>query len=359
MSFQITLSTAATKSAYQRFGDAFIHSLTQQFPELDMSQCQAILGEVISTVGRKAPKEKKVPKTKAPKTPSPTKRDLKKVELIGELKSYGQHAGEIPAISDVSVTDLRKQINTAKKALKDEQKSKVSPKKTKATKSPKNASPSKRDLKKAELAAEITSKGGSLDKAVTEYSIPELRKTLKSLQPKKVKVTKASVAHEPTKRDFKKIELVNEIKALGGKVPEKPMSEFTVTELRAILKSVTPKKKKGRKVKKSAAAEADHEALLATLASSLKMAEDQTNTKVAEVAEDTTEVAEDTTEVAEVAAEVATVDVTEVAEVTTEDIDVDSSLDDELDSESDLSDSSDDEDDEGDDDLADYIEIDG
>ena len=343
MSFQITLSTAATKSAYQRFGDAFIHSLTQQFPELDMSQCQAILGEVISTVGRKAPKEKKVPKTKAPKTPSPTKRDLKKVELIGELKSYGQHAGEIPAISDVSVTDLRKQINTAKKALKDEQKSKVSPKKTKATKSPKNASPSKRDLKKAELAAEITSKGGSLDKAVTEYSIPELRKTLKSLQPKKVKVTKASVAHEPTKRDFKKIELVNEIKALGGKVPEKPMSEFTVTELRAILKSVTPKKKKGRKVKKSAAAEADHEALLATLASSLKMAEDQTNTKVAEVAEDTTEVAE-------VAAEVATVDVTEVAEVTTEDIDVDSSLDDELDSESDLSDSSDDEDEDSSDD---------
>ena len=343
MSFQITLSTAATKSAYQRFGDAFIHSLTQQFPELDMSQCQAILGEVISTVGRKAPKEKKVSKTKAPKTPSPTKRDLKKVELIGELKSYGQHAGEIPAISDVSVTDLRKQINTAKKALKDEQKSKVSPKKTKATKSPKNASPSKRDLKKAELAAEITSKGGSLDKAVTEYSIPELRKTLKSLQPKKVKVTKASVAHEPTKRDFKKIELVNEIKALGGKVPEKPMSEFTVTELRAILKSVTPKKKKGRKVKKSAAAEADHEALLATLASSLKMAEDQTNTKVAEVAEDTTEVAE-------VAAEVATVDVTEVAEVTTEDIDVDSSLDDELDSESDLSDSSDDEDEDSSDD---------
>lgn len=326
MSFQITLSTAATKSAYQRFGDAFIHSLTQQFPELDMDQCQAILGEVISTVGRKAPKEKKVPKTKAPKTPSPTKRDLIKVELIGELKSYGVHAGDIPEASYVSVTELRKKIAIAKKALKAEQKSKVSPMKTK---SPKKASPNKRDLKKAELADEITSKGGSLDKAATEYSIPELRKTLKSLQPKKVKVSKASVSTEPTKRDLKKIELVNEIKTLGGKVPEKPMSEITVTELRAILKSVTPKKNKGRKVKKSTADEADHEALLATLASSLKMAEDQTNTKVAQDA----------------TAEVATAeDATAEDAPTDKDIEIDSSDDEELDSESDLSDTSDDED---------------
>ena len=332
MSFQITLSTAATKSAYQRFGDAFIHSLTQKFPELDMVQCQAILGEVISTVGSKAPKEKK-----APKTPSPTKRDLKKVELIGELKSYGKYAGDIPTVSDISVSDLRKQIASAKKALKADQKSDISPKKTK---SPKNVSPSKRDLKKSELANEITSKGGILDKAAVEYSIPELRKALKALQPKKVKVVKKPVESAPTKRDLKKIELVKEIKALGGEVPEKPMSEVTITELRVILKSVTPKKKKGRKVKKSSVAEADHEALLATLASSLKKAEDQANTEVATEVAASTEVAATTEVATEIAASAAE---------TEESMDADSSDDEELDSESDLSDSSEDEENSSDD----------
>ena len=46
------------------------------------------------------------------------KRDLKKVELIGELKSYGAFAGDIPAVADVSITDIRKQISEAKKAKK-------------------------------------------------------------------------------------------------------------------------------------------------------------------------------------------------------------------------------------------------
>ena len=277
MAFTITLSTAATRTAYQRFGDAYIAALSQAMPGLDMEQCQSILAEVVGTVGRKAPKEKKAPKAKAVKTPSPSKRDLKKVELIGELKSYGAFAGDIPAVDDVSITDIRKQIALAKKAKKASEKTKT-PKKAakKAKKSPKKAQPSKRDLKKAELAKEIEVNGGSLEKAATDYSIPDLRKMLKSLaQPKKSK--KASAAGSPamSKRDQKKVELLKEIKALGGDLPDsdKPVSDYSISELRAIIKALTPKKKKGRKPKKAAAEETDHEALLATLASSLQSAE--------------------------------------------------------------------------------------
>ena len=105
MAFSITLSTAAAKSAYQRFGDAFITALTQAMPGLDMAQCQSILSDVVGTVGRKAPKEKKAPKSnKSPKVASPSKRDLKKVELIGELKSYGAFAGEIPDVASATIT---------------------------------------------------------------------------------------------------------------------------------------------------------------------------------------------------------------------------------------------------------------
>lgn len=281
MAFQITLSTAATKTAYQRFGDAYIAALSQAVPGLNMEQCQAILTDVIDTVGRKAPKEKKATNAKkSPKSTSPSKRDLKKVELIGELKSYGAFAGEIPAVADVSITDIRKQITDAKKAKKADEKAKKaakSPKKEKKAKSPKKAVPSKRDLKKAELAAEIAAKGGSLEKEVSEYKIPELRQMLKALTPKKAKKAPAPKKVTPSKRDAKKAELAAEIAAKGGSL-EKDVTEYSITELRNILKSVTPKKKKGRKAKKAAAAEADHESLLATLADSLKAAESKEET---------------------------------------------------------------------------------
>ena len=282
MAFQITLSTAATKTAYQRFGDAYIAALSQAVPGLNMEQCQAILSDVIGTVGRKAPKEKKASKAKkSPKSASPSKRDLKKVELIGELKSYGAFAGEIPAVADVSITDIRKQIAEAKKAKKADEKAKKAAKSPKkAKKSPKKAVPSKRDLKKAELAAEIAAKGGSLEKDATEYKIPELRQMLKALTPKKAKKAAAPKKVTPSKRDAKKVELAKEITAKGGSL-EKNATEYSITELRNILKSVTPKKKKGRKAKKAAAAEADHESLLATLADSLKAAESKEETKVA------------------------------------------------------------------------------
>ena len=224
MAYCITLSTAATKTAYQRFGDAYISALSQAVPGLNVEQCQAILSDVVATVGRKAPKEKKPKKEKkAPKTPSPSKRDLKKHELIGELKSYGEHAGALPDVSTTSIGDLRKLITAAKKSKK---------------------------------AAE----------------------KLAAAQKKAKKSPKKAAASEPTmsKRELKKIELWKDIKALGGDVPdtEKPICDYSVTELRAILKSLTPKKKKGRKPKKAVAqAEADHEALLSTLADSLKAAE--------------------------------------------------------------------------------------
>lgn len=224
MAFQITLSTAATKSAYQRFGDAFITAMVQAMPELDMTQCQSILSEVVGTVGRKAPKEKKEPKAKkSPKSASPTKRDLKKVELIGELKSYGAFAGDIPDISSTTIGSIRKQITSAKKAKKDTEKAAK-----KAKKSPKKAKKSKKE---------------------------------------------ATVDAGPSKRDLKKAELLENLAALGGSLEDgKTLADYSVTDLRKLIKEVTPKKKKGRKAK-SKASEADHEALLATLASSIKAAE--------------------------------------------------------------------------------------
>lgn len=228
MAFSITLSTAATKSAYQRFGDAFITALTQAVPELDMAQCQSILSDVIGTVGRKAPKEKKAPKAKkSPKASSPSKRDLKKVELIGELKSYGEFAGEIPDVASVTIGAIRKQITAAKKAQKA------------AAKAAKVAKEAKKSPKKAK------------------------------------KAKKAKAAPGPSKRDLKKAELLEELTTLGGSLEEgKTLADYSVTDLRKMIKEVTPKKKKGRKAKKKAA-EADHEALLATLASSLKAAENE------------------------------------------------------------------------------------
>ena len=163
MSFTITISTAATKTAYQRFGDAYITALVKSVPELNVEQLQSVLTEVISTVGRKAIKEKKVVKT-----PSPNKNDLKKAELLGELKTFGEFAGEIPNLNDVKIGELRKQISTAKKLKRNASK-----------KSPKNASPSKRQLLRIELTAEVEKLGCSLEKEVGEYTITELRKIIK------------------------------------------------------------------------------------------------------------------------------------------------------------------------------------
>ena len=237
MAFQITLSTAAAKSAYQRFGDAYIAALTQAMPGLDMAQCQSILNDVVGTVGRKAPKEK-APKSKSPIVSSPSKRDLKKVELIGELKSYGEFAGEIPDVASVTIGTIRKQIVTAKKAQKS------------ATKEAKAAKEAKKSPKKA----------------------------------KKAKKPKAS--HAPNKRDLKKAELLTDLTALGGSLEEgKTIADYSVTDLRKMIKEVTPKKKKGRKVAKKEADAADHEALLATLANSIKAAEKSTPEAVASVPE--------------------------------------------------------------------------
>jgi len=312
MSFSITLSTAATKSAYQRFGDAFINALTQAVPELDMAQCQSILNDVIGTVGRKAPKEKKAPKAKkSPTAASPSKRDLKKVELIGELKSYAEFAGEIPDVASVTIGAIRKQIVSAKKAQKAA---------AKAAKATKEAKKSPKKAKKAK---------------------------------------KANASPGPSKRDLKKAELLAELTTLGGSLEEgKTLADYSVTDLRKIIKEVTPKKKKGRKAKKKTA-EADHEALLATLASSLKAAENEpaAAAAVAEKPEVTHEWVEPACTIASVTTftggandEVLTTKVTpKVEEAVKEEVQFDSSSDEEeeseleLDSESDSDSDSDDE----------------
>ena len=304
MAFCITLSTAATKTAYQRFGDAFITALGGAMPELDTEQCRSILSEVISTVGRKAPKakaQKKTPK-KAAKSASPTKRDLKKVELIGELKSYGEYAAEIPDPSSTTIGAIRKLIAAAK-----------------------------RDKKAAEKAAK------------------EAKKSPKNAK----KRPKKAAAAEPSKRDLKKVELSKEVLALGGSL-EKEATEYSITELRAMIKALTPKKKKGRKPKKTEE-EVGHQELLATLADSLKSAEAET--KQAEpvyetVWEDNCCVASVTTftggQNGEVVATTSKVTKPEIEEASTEPVefeeeDAASSSEDDLSSESDSDDESSDE----------------
>ena len=317
MSFQITISTAATKTAYQRFGDAFISSLIETIPELDIVQLQTVLTDVISTVGHKAIKEKKVTKT-----PSPKKSDLKKAELLGELKTYGEFAGDIPNLDDVKISELRTQISTAKKAKRDSTK-----------KSPKTASPSKRQLLKIELCDEIKKLGISLEKDLSEYTITELRKLVKSSSAKKKEKTKEVVL---SKRAQKKIELIALLTEKGVSL-DKEVAEYKVTELRKMLLDLSPKKKKERKSKKTVTAEADHEALLATLANSLKSVEQNEVTEVAkvqEVAEVTsvakvTEVAkvQEVTEVQEVAEVAKVAEVTEVQEVDEDELSSESDLD--------------------------------
>ena len=325
MAFQITISTAATKTAYQRFGDAFISSLIETIPELDIVQLQTVLTDVISTVGHKAIKEKKVTKT-----PSPKKSDLKKAELLGELKTYGEFAGDIPNLDDVKISELRTQISTAKKAKRDSTK-----------KSPKTASPSKRQLLKIELCDEIKKLGISLEKDLSEYTITELRKLVKSSSAKKKEKTKEVVL---SKRAQKKIELIALLTEKGVSL-DKEVAEYKVTELRKMLLDLSPKKKKERKSKKTVTAEADHEALLATLANSLKSVEQNEVTEVSSV-QDVAKVQE-ITSVAEVQ-EVANVqEVAEVQEVTSvakiaEVTEVQEVDEDELSSESDLDSSDDD-----------------
>ena len=86
-----------------------------------------------------------------------------------------------------------------------------------------------------------------------------------------------------SKRALKKIELSNEIITKGGSLT-KEAAEYKVTELRKMLLDLSPKKKKGSKSKKTVTAETDHEALLATLANSLKSVEQNEIAKVTEVA---------------------------------------------------------------------------
>ena len=84
--------------------------------------------------------------------------------------------------------------------------------------------------------------------------------------PKKDKKSpKKAAAAEPSKRDLKKVQLSKEVLTLGGTL-EKAATEYSITELRGMIKSLTPKKKKGRKPKKAVAqAEADHEAAVEEL----------------------------------------------------------------------------------------------
>ena len=326
MAFQITISTAATKTAYQRFGDAYITALSNSVPELNIEQLQTILTEVISTVGRKAVKEKKVVKT-----PSPNKNDLKKAELLGELKTFGEFAGEIPNIHDVKVGELRKQISNAKKLRRDATK-----------KSPKIATPSKRQLLRIELTAEVEKLGCSLEKEVKEYTITELRKIIKK-STSATKKMKSPKKVDLSKRALKKIELANEITTKGGSL-EKEVAKYKVTELRKMLSDLSPKKQ--RKSKKTIAAETDHEALLATLANSLKNVSNS-QAVVENVVETVAEVVVET--VAEAVVETVAEAVVETKEVVETVVDIKEVVeDDTLESESELdssddSDSSDDE----------------
>merc|ERR1712139_566115 len=68
------------------------------------------------------------------------------------------------------------------------------------------------------------------------------------------KATAAAAATPPmSKRELKKMELFAELKILGGDLSDaKPICDYTIAEIRAAIKAVTPKKKKGKKAAASA-----------------------------------------------------------------------------------------------------------
>ena len=205
MAYTVTVSNAQMKKAYGAFCNGWIDALTSETGPLEARHADLLresLAERLQEVGKKTPKKAagKSPKKKSPKkakkaTPKgPSKRELKVKELQNELKTtYGIES------TTATVSELRKEIAAAKKAQKAEAK----------------------EAKTAEKAAKAASK------------------------PKK-----AAAAGTPpmSKRELKKMELFAELKTLGGDLPEdKPICDYTIKEIRAAIKAVTPKKKKGKK----------------------------------------------------------------------------------------------------------------
>ena len=121
--------------------------------------------------------------------------------------------------------------------------------------------------------------------------------------------------------------MANEITTKGGTL-EKAIDDYKVTELRKMVSDLSPKKQ--RKSKKTIAAETDHEALLATLANSLKNVSN--SEAVVETKEEVVETKEEVVETKE-----------EVVEDDSLDSELDSSDDDSSDDDSSDDDSSDDE----------------
>ena len=172
--FQITLSNAQSKKLYASFGTALIEKIfaARTGDKADQAlkeHCEAMLTEQLGLVGKKATPTKKVKaakKAKKPKSNSPSKTDLKKVALNKELVALGADA----LSADASVTDIRKAIATAKKAkraaakiaaaeakkaAKAAKQAAAKAKKSKAKQEKKPKGPSKTELKKKALTAEL------------------------------------------------------------------------------------------------------------------------------------------------------------------------------------------------------------
>ena len=261
MAYTVTVSNAQMKKAYGAFCNGWIDALTSETGPLESRHADLLresLAERLQEVGKKMPQKAagKSPKKKSPKkakkaTPKgPSKRELKVKELQNELKTtYGIES------TTATVSELRKEIAAAKKAQKSVAKAK------KAAASPK--SPGKRELKVKELQNELKTTYGIES---TTATVSELRKEIaaaKKAQKAEAKEAKkaekaAKAASKPkktaagtppmSKRELKKMELFAELKALGGDLPEdKPICDYTIAEIRAAIKAVTPKKKKGKK----------------------------------------------------------------------------------------------------------------
>ena len=264
MAYTLTVSNAQMRKAYSAFCNGWIDSLTSETGPLEARHAELLresLAESLQEVGKKSPKkaaEGKSPKKKSPKkakkaTPKgPSKRELKVKELQAELKAtYSIES------TTATVSELRKEIAAAKKAQKSVAKAK------KVAASPK--SPGKRELKVKELQDELKTTYGIES---TTANVSELRKEIaaaKKAQKAKANEAKkaekaAKVASKPkastaaaatppmSKRELKKMELFAELKSLGGDLSdEKPICDYTIAEIRAAIKAVTPKKKKGKK----------------------------------------------------------------------------------------------------------------
>lgn len=262
----IALSVATSKKFYHQFGTTlldrvFDESVADERADDMRTRADEILSNLISEVGKKAPKPKKVKKTGESKSPS--KGELKKQATISKLTQELASITGQPMDDSVSysVGELREKIKTAKKAAKEAKKQadkaakeakKQAAKAAKEAK--KQADKAAKEAKKQEaiqkkmtgLISEVEKLGGTVEDGETLASLRKKVTTLKKAAKSKAKKTKA-----PSKRELVKMQLL-------GQLSEMTTHEFTVaSSTKEIRDAIAAEKKKLKAAQKAAVPKED------------------------------------------------------------------------------------------------------